>query len=73
MSNTTKNLIEDLFNRQERQDKEVNELKHLNQRFQDSEKGKQAKEVAFGDKLDGLKNQFSSFFNRKPTEVQGAL
>ena len=61
MSNTTKNLIEDLFNRQERQHKAPQELKHLNQRFQDSEKGKHAKELAFGVKYDERKKQHSIF------------
>lgn len=73
MSNTTKNLIEEIFNRQDQQEKSVGELKHINKLFQESEKAKQAKEFVFGEKLESLKGQFSSFFTRKPAESQGAV
>lgn len=73
MSNTTKNLIEEIFNRQDQQEKSVGELKHINKLFTESEKAKQAKELIFGEKLESLKSQFSSFFIRKSAENQGAV
>ena len=48
------------------QEKEISELKHLKSLFQETEKAKAAKEVAWSDDLKDMKRKFSKFFYQKP-------
>lgn len=69
MSHTQKNLdslLDELNHRQAMQKKEIDELKHLKSLFQETEKAKAAKEVAWSDDLKDIKQKFSKFFYQKP-------
>jgi hypothetical protein len=69
MSNTQKNLnllLDELNHRQAMQEKEISELKHLKSLFQETEKAKAAKEVAWSDDLKEIRQKFSKFFYQKP-------
>jgi hypothetical protein len=75
MSYTQKNLyslLDELNNKQAMQKKEIDELKHLKSLFQETEKAKAAKEVAWSDDLNEIRQKFTKFFNQKPEgqEVQ---
>lgn len=68
MSNTQKNLdslLDELNHRQAMQKKEIDELKHLKSLFQETEKAKAAKEVAWSDDLKDIRQKFSKFFYQK--------
>lgn len=69
MSHTQGNLntlLDELNHRQTIQKKEIDELKHLKSLFQETEKTKAAKEVAWSDDLKEIKQKFSKFFYQKP-------
>lgn len=69
MSYTQKNLktlLDELNERQTKQEKEVDELKHIKTLFQESEKAKSAKEVAWSGEMEGLRKKFSHFFVQRP-------
>ena len=70
MSFTQKEIINQILNLQTQKDAEMSELKKLTNRFAENERTKQAKEVAFGERLEGLRNQFSQFFSASPKENQ---
>jgi len=42
----------------------------LTNQFAENRRTQKAKEIAFSEKLEGLRNQFSQFFRAKPQEVQ---
>lgn len=70
MSYTQKEIINQILNLQSQKDAEMTELKRLTNRFAENERTEQAKEIAFGEKLEGLRNQFSQFFSANPKEGQ---
>lgn len=70
MSFTQKEIINQILNWKSQKDAEMRELKQLTNRFAENERTKRAKEVAFNERLDGLRNQFSQFFSTKPQEGQ---
>lgn len=70
MSFTQKEIINQILNWKSQKDAEVSELKQLTNRFAENERTKRAKEVAFGERLEGLRNQFSQFFSASPKENQ---
>lgn len=70
MSFTQKEIINQILNWKNQKDAEMKELKHLTNRFAENERTKRAKEIAFGERLDGLRNQFSQFFFVNPKEPQ---
>lgn len=70
MSFTQKEILNQILNWKNQKDAEMNELKHLTNRFAENERTKRAKEVAFSERLDGLRNQFSQFFSANPKENQ---
>ncbi len=70
MSFTQKEIINQILNWKSQKDQEMGELKRLTNRFAENERTKRAKEVAFGERLEGLRNQFSQFFSTKPQEGQ---
>lgn len=70
MSFTQKEAINRIMNWQSQKEEEMNELKQLTNRFAENERTKRAKEIAFGERLEGLRNQFSQFFSTKPQEGQ---
>lgn len=70
MSFTQKEILNPILNWQSQKDQEMGELKRLTNRFAENERTKRAKEVAFSERLEGLRNQFSQFFSTKPQEGQ---
>ena len=70
MSFTQKEIINQILNWQSQKDQEMGELKRLTNRFAENERTKRAIEVAFSERLEGLRNQFSQFFSTKPQEGQ---
>lgn len=70
MSFTQKEIINQILNLQTQKDAEMSELKKLTNRFAENERTKRAKEVAFSERLGGLRNQFSQFFSASPKENQ---
>ena len=70
MSFTQKEIINQILNWKSQKDAEMRELKHLTNRFAENERTKRAKEVAFSERLEGLRNQFSQFFSANPKENQ---
>jgi len=70
MSFTQKELLGEILNWKNKNDEELQELKRLTNRFAENEQTKRAKEVAFSEKLEGLRNQFSQFFSSTPQEGQ---
>jgi|GEM_PF-2611020 hypothetical protein len=73
MSYTQKNLnslLDELNHRQAMQTKEIDELKHLKSLFQETEKAKAAKEVAWSDDLKDIRQKFSNYFCQKPEEQE---
>ncbi|MFZ3229891.1 MAG: hypothetical protein WA160_06790 [Pseudobdellovibrio sp.] len=70
MSFTQKEVIQQIFNWQSQQDEEMDELKRLTNRFAENERSKKAKDIAFNERLEGLRNQFSQFFSAKTQEGQ---
>lgn len=70
MSFTQKEIINQILSLQTQKDAEMSELKKLTNRFAENERTKQAKEVAFSERLEGLRNQFSQFFYANPKENQ---
>lgn len=66
MSFTQKEIINQILNWKKQKDAEMSELKQLTNRFAKNERTKRAKEVAFSERLDGLRNQFSQFFSANP-------
>lgn len=70
MSFTQKEIINQILNLQTQKDAEMSELKKLTNRFAENERTKHAKEVAFSQRLEGLRNQFSQFFHANPKENQ---
>lgn len=70
MSFTQKEIINQILNWKNQKDAEMSELKELTNRFAENERTKRAKEIAFGERLEGLRNQFSQFFSASPKENQ---
>lgn len=70
MSFTQKEILNQVLNWQSQKDQEMGELKRLTNRFAENERTKRAREVAFSERLEGLRNQFSQFFSTKPQEDQ---
>jgi len=70
MSFTQKEIIDQILNWQSQKDDEVRELKRISNQFAENDRSKKAKEIAFGEKLDRLRNQFSSFFWTQPKETK---
>lgn len=68
MSFTQKEIIDQILNWQKQKSDEVRELKRMSNQFAENERSKQAKEIAFSEKLEGLRSQFSSFFWTQPKE-----
>lgn len=68
MSFTQKEIINQILNWKNQKDAEPSELKRLTNRFKENERTEQAKEIAFGKRLEGLRNQFSQFFSAIPKE-----
>jgi hypothetical protein len=66
MSFTQKEIINQILNLQTQKDAEMNELKRLTNRYAENDRTKQAKEMAFSERLEGLRNQFSQFFSQRP-------
>lgn len=66
MSFTQKEILNQILNWQSQKDQEMGELKRLTNRFAENERTKRAEEVAFSERLEGLRNQFSQFFSPKP-------
>ncbi|GEM_PF-4413119 len=70
MSFTQKEIINQILNWKNQKDAEMRELKHLTNRFAENDRTKRAKEVAFSERLEGLRNQFSQFFYANLKENQ---
>lgn len=70
MSFTQKEILSQILNWQNKKDEEVQELKRLTNRFAENERTKKAKDTAFSERLEGLRNQFSQFFSATPMEEQ---
>jgi hypothetical protein len=70
MSFIQKEVIEKTLSWQTKKDVEDGELKRMTNQFAENERTKQAKDIAFGEKLQGLRNQFSEFFSARPREGQ---
>ncbi|PIU01238.1 MAG: hypothetical protein COT74_01660 [Bdellovibrionales bacterium CG10_big_fil_rev_8_21_14_0_10_45_34] len=70
MSFTQKEIIEEILSWQKTKSDEVQELKRMTTKFAENERTKRAKEVAFGERLEGLRRQFSSFFSNQPQEAK---
>ena len=70
MSFTQREIIDQILNWQSKKDGEVRELKRMSESFAENDRTKRAKEIAFSEKLDGLRNQFSSFFWSQPKEAK---
>ena len=62
MSFTQREIIDQILNWQSQKDGEVRELKRMSESFAENDRTKRAKEIAFSNKLVGLRNKFSSFF-----------
>lgn len=70
MSFTQKEVIHHIMKWQNQKDAEMGELKRLTNRFAENDRTNKAKDIAFSEKLEGLRNQFSQFFRMKPQEGQ---
>lgn len=70
MSFTQKEVIEEILEWQKQKGAEVRELRRMNAKYTENERTKRAKEVAFSERLEGLRSQFSSFFTNKPREAK---
>ncbi len=70
MSFTQKEIIEEILNWQKQKGDEVRELKRMTAKFAENDRTKRAKEVAFSERLEGLRSQFSSFFFNQPKEAK---
>jgi hypothetical protein len=70
MSFTQREIIDQILNWQAQKDGEVRELKRMSESFAENDRTKRAKEIAFSEKLDGLRSQFSSFFWSQPKEAK---
>jgi hypothetical protein len=70
MSFTQREIIEQIFSWQSQKDGEVRELKRMSEIFAENDRTKRAREIAFSEKLEGLRGQFSSFFWTKPKEAK---
>jgi hypothetical protein len=70
MSFTQKQIINQFLNWQIQKSEESLELRRLTKQYRQNERTKKAKDVAFGEKLEGLRNQFTQFFSMKPQEGQ---
>lgn len=76
MSYTQKNLkslINEIAEKQSRQAAELSQLQHIKSVFKESDKARDAKEVAFSKKLDELRGRFSNFFNQQSKGNGGAV
>lgn len=69
MSFTQSEIIDQILNWQSQKDSEVRELKRMSNQFAENDRSKRAKEIAFSERLEGLRNQFSSYFWKQPKEV----
>lgn len=70
MSFTQKEIIEEILSWQKQKGDEVRELKRMTEKFAENDRTKRAKEIAFSERLEGLRSQFSSFFSTKPQEAK---
>ncbi len=70
MSFTQKEVIHHIMKWQNQKDVEMGELKRLTNRFAENDRTKKAKDIAFSERLEKLRNQFSHFFKMKPQEGQ---
>lgn len=70
MSFTQREIIDQILNWQSQKDGEVRELKRMSESFAENDRAKRAKEIAFSEKLEGLRSQFSSFFWTRPKEAK---
>jgi hypothetical protein len=70
MSFTQKEILNQILNWQNKKEEEVQELKRLTNRFAENERTKKAKDIAFSERLEGMRNQFSQFFSAIPQDEQ---
>ncbi len=70
MSFTQREIIDQILNWQSQKDGEVRELKRMSESFAENDRTKHAKEIAFSEKLEGLRSQFSTFFWTQPNEAK---
>lgn len=70
MSFTQREIIDQILNWQSQKDGEVRELKRMSESFAENDRTKRAKEIAYSEKLEGLRSQFSSFFWTQPKEAK---
>ena len=70
MSFTQREIIDQILNWQSQKDGEVRELKRMSESFAENDRTKRAKEIAFSEKLEGLRSQFSSYFWTQPKEAK---
>ncbi len=70
MSFTQREIIDQILNWQSQKDGEVRELKRMSESFAENDRTKRAKEIAFSEKLEGLRSQFSSFFWTQSKEAK---
>lgn len=70
MSFTQREIIDQILNWQSQKDSEVRELKRMSESFAENDRTKRAKEIAFSEKLEDLRSQFSSFFLTQPKEAK---
>lgn len=70
MSFTQKEILNQILNWLNKKEEEGQELKRLTNRFAENERTKKAKDIAFSERLEGMRNQFSQFFSAIPQEEQ---
>lgn len=70
MSFTQREIIDQILNWQSQKDGELRELKRMSESFAENDRTKQVREIAFNEKLDDLRSQFSSFFWTQPKEAK---
>lgn len=69
--NNLRSLLDEVIEKQSRQAAEVSQLRHIKSLFKESEKAREAKQVAFSVQLLSLREKFSGFFGREP-QTKGA-
>lgn len=70
MSFTQREIIDQILNWQAQKDGEVRELKRMSESFAENDRTKRAKEIAFSEKLEGLRSHFISSFWTQPKEAK---
>lgn len=67
---TQREIVDQILNWQSQKDGEARELKRMSESFAENDRTKKAKEIAFSEKLEDLRGQFSSFFWTQPKEAK---